>query len=137
VNAALYWIVWISLSFFALGEAGRRSARTWAKPVSIAGLLLLAVHIVMAMGVRHGWSHAAAITATARQTSVVYGLDWGGGVYVNYLFVAVWLATFVSWRGNRRRAPLVLASIGRRFPIDTRLKRRCRPDRRAAVSDAC
>jgi hypothetical protein len=32
-----------------------------------------------------------AVLETARQTDAVYGVSWGGGVYVNYLFVAAWL----------------------------------------------
>ena len=35
---------------------------------------------------------------TARQTAAVYGVAWGGGVYVNYLFVGVWLAELLWWR---------------------------------------
>jgi hypothetical protein len=56
------------------------------------------MHILIAMSVRHGWNHQSAVQATARQTAAVYGLDWGGGVYVNYLFVAVWIAEGVWWR---------------------------------------
>ena len=50
----------------------------------------------------HAWSHEAAIAATARQTLAVYGVNWGGGVFVNYAFVAVWL--FEAWRWRRRPA---------------------------------
>ena len=50
------------------------------------------------MAVRHGWSHGAALEATARQTSDMFGLNWGGGVYVNYVFAAVWIAELLAWR---------------------------------------
>ena len=34
---------------------------------------------------------------SARQTAEVFGLDWGGGLYVNYAFTAAWVAD-VAWR---------------------------------------
>lgn len=60
------------------------------------------MHIAVAMKTAHAWSHAAAIAATARQTMAVYGVNWGGGVFVNYAFVAVWL--FEAWRWRWRPA---------------------------------
>jgi hypothetical protein len=50
------------------------------------------------MAYRHGWSHQAAVLDTARQTAEVFGVAWGGGVYVNYAFVAIWLAELSWWR---------------------------------------
>ena len=97
MEAALYWTIWIALTLFAAGQAGKRISRDgrvpvpWAWPVSAAGAALLIVHIAIAMGARHGWRHAAAWSATAEQTASVYGLAWGGGVYFNYAFVALWL----------------------------------------------
>ena len=55
------------------------------------------VHILVAMGWRHGWSHASAGLATAQQTREVYGLDWGGGVYVNYAFIRTWCWMVICW----------------------------------------
>jgi hypothetical protein len=54
--------------------------------------------MAIALDVRHGWSHQSALEATARQTAAVYGIEWGGGVYVNYLFVIIWLAEAWWWR---------------------------------------
>lgn len=59
----------------------------WANAI---GVTLCAIHIVLAMASVHGWSHAAAAEAIASQTEAVYGLRWGGGMYVNYAFVLVW-----------------------------------------------
>ena len=76
---------------------------------SAAGALAV-VHVVLAMGVFHGWSHEAAYRHTARETAAVTGLAWGGGLYVNYAFVALWMADIAAWwlRGPtfpyRRRA---------------------------------
>jgi hypothetical protein len=99
-----YVTVWLSLALFAIAETGKgaarggRSPRSWAFPASAAGLLFMLAHITLAMGVVHGWSHGNAVAATAQQTRAVFGLDWGGGVYINYLFVAVWAAELALWR---------------------------------------
>jgi hypothetical protein len=106
VTASLYWTIWIALLLYCAGEFGRRrghaegSAVPWAWWAFVAGALLCAVHIGIAMKAAHGWSHEAAIAATARQTLAVYGVNWGGGVFLNYAFVAVWL--FEAWRWRRR-----------------------------------
>ena len=60
------------------------------------------IHIAIAVGSVHEWSHAAAIEATAIQTESVYGLRWGGGVFVNYLFAIVW--ALEAWWRTRSRA---------------------------------
>jgi len=93
-TVALYSTIWIALILFVAAQYGRRGATTarWVLPVSVTGLALCVIHIVIAMTSVHGWSHAAAIEATARSTEAVYGLRWGGGLFVNYLFVAVWAA---------------------------------------------
>jgi hypothetical protein len=91
VNALLYLTVWISLSLFALAELARdRTSASWPRAVSAAGLALMIVHILIAMDIRHGWRHDAAVAATAQQTERIYGVAWGWGIYVNYLFVVIW-----------------------------------------------
>ena len=103
---SLYWTIWAALLLFAGGEAGRRrglrrgSPPAWAWPAFAAGAALCAIHVTLAMGLAHGWSHSSAVIATARQTKAVYGLDWGGGVFANYAFVAVW--AFDAWRWRAR-----------------------------------
>jgi hypothetical protein len=114
VAAALYATIWASLLLLCVAETGRRRAAAgspapWAWPAFAAGAALCAIHVAIAMGVTHGWSHASAIAATARQTNAVYGLDWGGGVYANYVFAAVWCAEAWRWRaaGPRDRGARV------------------------------
>jgi hypothetical protein len=57
---------------------------------------LCVMHSAVAFHVRHDWSHDAALTMTAVQTAAVTGLNWGGGLYVNYAFLALWAAD-VAW----------------------------------------
>lgn len=104
---ALYSTTWIALILFVAAQYGRRGATAarWVLPVNVSGLALCVTHIVIAMTSVHGWSHAAAIEATARSTEAVYGLRWGGGLFVNYLFVVVWAAdTWWSRPGADRPA---------------------------------
>lgn len=101
---AMYLTIWLALTLFAAGEAGRslsppgvRPPR-WARQAFTAGLVLAIVHTMLAFDIVHAWSHADAVRNTARQTSAVYGIAFGSGVYVNYLFFAVWLVDAVRWR---------------------------------------
>lgn len=107
--AALYVTIWVALALFAAGEVGRSGRRAvpapWAWWVSLAGLMLAAAHFVLAFDVRHGWSHASAVRDTARQTAAVYGLDWGGGLYVNYAFLGVWALDLWRWKLSARGTP--------------------------------
>jgi hypothetical protein len=124
LDAALFTTIWLSVLLFVAGEAGKRPAfdsgrpARWAWPIWSLGAMLCAVHMILAIGLRHGWSHEAAIESTARQTQSVYGLDWGGGVYVNYAFLAVWTAEVLWWRAAPRRyfsRPAALTWIVRAF----------------------
>ena len=116
--------IWVALAGFVAGEAGKtRLFRTgmaprWAWPVWCVGLVACVAHILLAMAYRHGWSHQAAVLETARQTAAIYGLAWGGGVYVNYLFVGVWLSEITWWRldpSRYARQPLWLRRSVRAF----------------------
>lgn len=109
MRALMLATIWLALAGFVVGEAGKtRHWRTgvaprWAWPVWCIGWVACVLHILIAMAHRHHWSHQAAVVETARQTAEVYGVAWGGGVYVNYLFVGVWLAELLWWRNDPRR----------------------------------
>ena len=105
----------------------RASRRAGRGPVWCAGLVACVAHILIAMAYRHGWSHEAAVLETARQTAAVYGLAWGGGVYVNYLFVGVWLAEIAWWRSilvALRGSAAVAARVGAGLLLRDRVQRR-------------
>ena len=101
--------IWLALAGFVAGEAGKNRHRKtrieprWAWAIWCAGLIACVIHIVIAMAHHHHWSHDSAVLETARLTAAVYGVGWGGGVYVNYLFVGIWLAQLVWWRVAPRR----------------------------------
>jgi hypothetical protein len=123
-DAALFVTVWLAVTCFVAGQAGQRIAVTtgrtpaWAWPVWSAGALVCVVHALLAFGVRYGWTHERAVSATAEQTAAVYGIRWGGGVYVNYVFLAVWLAEAAWWRTNAAgylSRPMLVTSVLRAF----------------------
>ena len=69
-----------------------------------AGCGLYLIHVLAAFAFYHDWSHHAAVEHTARRTAELTGMAWGGGLYFNYVFTAVWLADVLDWwrRGTIR-----------------------------------
>jgi hypothetical protein len=68
-----------------------------ARSLWTAGLALAMGHAILAFAVAYGWSHQAAVRDTARQTAAVTGLAWGGGLFVNYVFLALWSGDAAWW----------------------------------------
>lgn len=81
----MIWTIWIALALFVAGEL----RRPW---LFLIGSVCAAIHLVWAMSAAYGWDHTAAAAATAAQTNAVFGINWRGGLYVNYLFVGIWIA---------------------------------------------
>jgi hypothetical protein len=96
------WSALASLALYTAALALRllkrpRSARaTWT-----LGFVALVGHMTAAFHFHHHWSYDEAYAFTARQTAAMTGFDWGGGLYVNYLFAAVW-AGDAEWWWRRR-----------------------------------
>ena len=78
------------------GGSDERSQRL-ARNLWTAGCALYLLHVAAAFHFFHGWSHAHAWRFTAEQTRAVIGLDWGGGLYVNHAFTALWVADVLAW----------------------------------------
>ena len=65
-----------------------------------AACALYLAHMTAAFGAHHGWSHAAAYAHVLSETRRLVGLNWGGGLYINYLFSAAWIVDcFYLWLG--------------------------------------
>jgi hypothetical protein len=115
------WTVRVALALYVLSLLERASAagsvrrRSTARLFWTAGCLAYLLHVVCAFQFQHHWSHDAAYEATARQTHEVTGFDWGGGLYVNYVFTLVWLADALRWWGDldayEARPPVVNALV--------------------------
>ena len=94
--------IWGALIAYTVAESGRaqlirglscgRARNVWS-----LGCLLYAAHVWSAFQFQHDWSHEAAYAHTAEQTAALVGLVLGGGIYVNYLFTALWVEEVVWW----------------------------------------
>lgn len=95
--------IWIAIGGYMASAAIsllRRKSETWqrrARWASTAGCVALALHIVCAFHFYHAWSQASAYREVERQTAEVTGATWGGGLFVNYAFLAVWMAEVAWW----------------------------------------
>lgn len=119
--------IWITLAGYTAGTVAlvlSRGRPAWDSAARLAWTVAcaaLAAHVAVAFHVYHGWSHEAAYRETARQTAEVVGVDWGGGVYVNYALLAGWIADVVWWwsrgAGSYRRRPWPLQAAWHGFLI--------------------
>ena len=85
---------------WAVGEVFmRRSAVAdrLARAAWTIGVALALLHVILAFEFVYGWDHEAAVNATAQQTADLIGWDWRGGIYINYIFLVLWLADVFWW----------------------------------------
>jgi hypothetical protein len=84
---------------WALGEVlmRRLAFDRLARGVWTSGIALALLHVVLAFEFVYVWDHGAAVAATAQQTADLVGWRWGGGIYINYIFLALWLADVCWW----------------------------------------
>lgn len=94
----ILWTVRIAVLLYALATwrylivlrpqnktVDRRYSLLWA-----TAWLMCVIHVVCAFHFEHHWSHAAALRHTAEMTNRVVGIHWGGGLIINYVFLAWW-----------------------------------------------
>jgi hypothetical protein len=98
--------IWVSIVGYAVGSvifalslsprrrAHRDSAARVVWTVACASLI---AHFISAFQFYHGWSHAAAYRDTARQTEELFGLNWGGGLFINYALLIAWIVDIAWW----------------------------------------
>jgi hypothetical protein len=91
------WTVRIAMALYVASLASRFYSPRWSRIAWTAGCVLYLLHVAGAFEYFHHWSHAEAYASTARQTAEVVGLDWGGGLYFNYLFTLIWLGDVIWW----------------------------------------
>ena len=125
-DLVLYGTIWLGLLLFVVGQLGQRTIAGGGNTCAcmpwlwFGGAILCAIHMMLALGLRHGWSHQSSVEVTVAQTAAVYGVHWGAGIYFNYLFVAVWLAESAWWCINPKSfvsRPPVVASMARAFGL--------------------
>ncbi|MFH5806150.1 hypothetical protein [Alienimonas sp. DA493] len=116
-EALVVWTVRVALGLLTVGFVGRRLRfERLARGCWAAGAAAMGAHLAAAFAVEHDWSHAAAVRATTRRTKALTGIDWGGGVWINYLFAAVWAADAAWWlaapRGHAARPRWLDVGVG-------------------------
>ena len=94
--------IWLALGLYAAAQVARRRPPCPASGVGVwlltFGFGLYMGHVLLAFGLHYDWSHATAYAETATQTEALTGWRWGGGLYLNYLFSAVWGVELGWWR---------------------------------------
>ncbi len=107
----ILWTVRISVAFYALavwryvfhrsdnskgvGTTDRTYILAWA-----ASWCFCVIHVICAYHFEHRWNQAAALQHTADMTNRVVGINWPGGLYINYVFLIYW-GYDVLYRINR------------------------------------
>ena len=113
----LFVTIWVALALLVMAEGGKGRFATdgrppwWARPAWISGALLAIFHSLIAFAVRYNWDHEAAVRATATQAAEIYGVAWRGSLYVNYIFLAIWLLAAWSWRHWAWRAFVLMMVV--------------------------
>ena len=94
--------IWIAIVAYTTGSvifALARGRSRWDSATRLAwtiAVFSLIAHFICAYEFYHHWSHESAYLDTARQTDEVVGLNWGGGLFINYAFLIIW-AIDVGW----------------------------------------
>jgi hypothetical protein len=117
--------IWAAVAGYAAGAAafalsgGRVGWERAARLAWTFACSALFAHVACAFHFYHGWGHESAYLDTARQTYEVFGLDWGGGLYINYALMAGWVIDVAWWwlRGpdSYRRRPRTLTFVWHGF----------------------
>lgn len=116
--------IWISIMAYVVGcvfFARRGELDRWSRVAWTIGCGALLAHFASAFQFFHSWSHASAYSDTARQTADVFGINWGGGLFINYAVALLWTADVASWwfagLSSYRRRPWLLILIWHGFLI--------------------
>ena len=92
--------IWLSMLAYTAGcvvFATNRNADKWVRLAWTSGCAALIAHLVCAFHFYHAWSQQSAYLDTARQTYEVVGLNWGGGLFINYALALLWTADVTWW----------------------------------------
>jgi hypothetical protein len=119
--------IWIAVAAYTIGcvvfalARGRIELDRWVRLAWTVGCAALLAHFASAFHFYHAWSHESAYLDTARQTNEVLGINWGGGVFVNYAVAILWISDVASWWfagvGSYRRRPWWLTLIWHGFLV--------------------
>lgn len=119
--------VWVSILGYTVGclvfaiARGRSDLDRWARLMWTMACTALVAHFICAFHFFHAWSQTHAYVETARQTEEVFGINWGGGLFVNYAVAILWFTDVTWWWiagvSSYRRRPWLLTLIWHGFLI--------------------
>lgn len=95
--------IWITLGAYAIGSVifalsrARKRWDAWARLIWTLACVALLAHVASAFHFYHQWSHGAAYRDTARQMDEMFGVEWGGGIYLNYALLIIWVVDVLWW----------------------------------------
>jgi hypothetical protein len=93
--------IWISIAAYTIGcvvFALRRSkSEILTRLAWTLACASLIAHYIFAFQFYHSWSHTSAYVDTARQTERVFSINWGGGLFINYALLMLWIADVGWW----------------------------------------
>ena len=111
-----WWLIrltiWLAVAAWLLRVFVEASGRSFAMRDRVIrwswliGALACVAHVIAAMGFGHCWSLANAMRHTAMETRRVFGVELPASVFVNFAFVALWLADAVRDFRSRELRPL-------------------------------
>jgi len=115
------WTAWLAMAALvasATVRGGRMPdhqtndhAARWCWTVAC---VLLWFHVACAFAFVHHWSPAHAYLQTARKTAEFTGINWGGGLYFNYLLLLVWVGDAGWWwiaPNSYRQRPAIVSRV--------------------------
>jgi hypothetical protein len=119
--------IWTTIIAYAVGAvifALAYARPRWSVAARLAWTIACAsliAHFISAFHYYHAWSHSSAYLDTARQTNQVFGLNWGGGLFINYGLLTLWLLDVGAWWlhgiDSYRRRSLFLIALWHAFLI--------------------
>lgn len=91
--------IWITLLAYLVGSIIFHVKRndSLTRTIWTIGSLSLLLHFLAAFNFYHDWSEVSAYQETARQTDEYIGLNWGGGLYINYAILVLWTVDLMTW----------------------------------------
>ena len=91
--------IWLAVAGWGIVMFGRCRGRKLpgALAIWVTGWFAFVVHVISAFATSYRWSHGVALAETARQTRDLTGFDSGIGLWMNYLFGAIWVVDAVRW----------------------------------------
>lgn len=94
---ATAWLALLLYPAVFFGSAGDGLAGRLPFRLFTLGAAVFTAHVVLAFVVHYQISHQVALEEVARQTESLTGVSTGFGLYLNYLFSALWILEASWW----------------------------------------